>query len=149
MTYKFKKGDISLIIVILVSGIILSLLIPLSQKISVESNISRENLMSQQAIQAAKTGLEDWRYNITYKDTIDYQDSVKKNWPNDNTISLSYTVIDDWIVLVDEPNQKIQYKVEFEEGITGTSFSKIIATGRVERNGFTVDRTLEETFTSN
>lgn len=151
MKYKFKKGDISLIIVVLVSGIILSFLIPLSQKLSVEANIARENLMSQQAIQAAKVGLEDWKYNLNRDETtiqifgIPLPATAK--WPNINTISIPNppTVDGDWIVMDSTAGNRILYKVEYIPPV-GPSLARIIATGRVERGNLTIDRTLEESF---
>jgi|GEM_PF-798088 hypothetical protein len=159
MRYKnqLKKGDISLIIVILISGIMLSLLIPLSQKVTVEGNISRENLMSQQAIQAAKVGLEDWKYNLNRDDgnTINIFDiplTETKNWPNSKTqlIPSPYTpkLTSDkaWIVLDgNTPGNRVLYKVEYEAPNPPNS-AKITATGRVEKGGLTIDRTLEEEF---
>jgi hypothetical protein len=136
--YKFQKGDISLLVTLLICSIILILLAPIAQKVSVESKISRENLMSQQAIQAAKTGLDAWVYywlndeiNTTFSDTT--------NWPNSNTTTLADITLDgDWIILDNSSN--IQYKVKFID----SNPPKVVSTGRVNRDGFTIERVLED-----
>ena len=144
-----KKGDLSLIVAILVSGIMLILLLPLSQKITIESGISKENLMSQQAIQAAKTGIDDWKFNLSIDPPkIDINDVNDSRWPNIYTNNIDYTIFIDnnnnnirWIVLNDDGNQQIQYRVEFT-----SNPPKIISRGRVKKNNLTIERTLEESF---
>jgi len=140
---KCKKGDISILVTLLVCSIILTLLTPIAQKISVESKISRENLMSQQAVQASKTGLEAWNDNFI-KDKIDEKSTGnQKNWPNFNT---PIGEIDSgWINL--DPTLGIQYKVEFLPKSEFNS-ARIISTGRVKKGSFTIERSLEETFDS-
>jgi len=138
-----RKGDISLIIVILISGIMLILLLPLSQKITVESNISRENLMSQQAIQAARTGLDEWKFNLVEGKIDTSPLSTTTNWPNINTPS-NVQRDGDWIILSSNGNQQIQYQIIFNN----TSVPSITAKGRVKNNNnnFTIERTLTESF---
>lgn len=152
MNIKSKQGDISLLVTLLVCSILLLVLTPLSRKIAIESNISKENLMSQQAIQSAKTGLEAWKYNLV-EDKIDYNNSgALKNWPNSNT-DISFITPNppdtnwenNWIVL--DNSLGIQYRVEFipspDGGITSP---KIIGRGRVKRGSTTVERVFEESF---
>jgi hypothetical protein len=138
-----RKGDISLIIVILISGIMLILLLPLSQKITVESNISRENLMSQQAIQAARTGLDEWKFNVVEGKIDTSIGSTTTNWPNINTPS-NVQRDGDWIILSSNGNQQIQYQIIFNN----TTVPSITAKGRVKNNNnnFTIERTLTESF---
>lgn len=139
-----KKGDLSLIVAILVSGIMLILLLPLSQKLTIESGISRENLMSQQAVQAAKTGLDDWKSNLVNNNVDISINSTTKNWPNSNT-NTPYIKDGVWIILKDEGNQQVQYRVEYLSA-NGQNPPKIISRGRVKKNNFTIERTLEESF---
>jgi type II secretory pathway pseudopilin PulG len=130
---QFKKGDISLLVTLLVCSIILILLAPIAQKVSVESKISKENLMSQQAVQAARTGLDAWIYEFT-KPTgskIDITIPSKQNWPNGNR----------WIDL--DSTSGIQYQVKFQPK-SGSTPARIISTGRVNRDGFTIERVLED-----
>lgn len=137
--YKFKKGDISLLVTLLVCSIILILLAPLAQKVSVESKISRENLMSQQSIQAAKTGLDAWLDNFIEGNVV-ITDSNKRNWPNNQTpLEL---VENGWIKL--DNGLGIQYRVEFIPK-SGSTPARIKSTGRVNRGSFTIERTLEDT----
>ncbi len=126
LKHNLKKGDISILVTILISSIILILLTPISQKLSIESQISKENLMSQQAVQAAKTGLDAWMYNVK-NGVINYQG----NLPTD----------DEWITL--DSSSGIEYQVKFEEG---DDDSKIISKGQVTRGNLTIERTLEQTF---
>ncbi len=132
--YKSKKGDISLLATLLACSILLILLAPIAQKITVESKISRENLMSQQAIQAAKTGIDAWLYEFTKPtgSNIDITNSSKKNWPNSGWAELDSTL-------------GIQYQVEFIPK-SGSTPARIKSTGRVNRDGFTIERALEEEF---
>lgn len=152
MKSKFKKGDISLIIVVLISGIILSFLIPLSQKVTIEANISRENLMSQQAVQAAKVGLDDWKYNLKRDETtiVIFPPGGNQNWPNINTSTIpnppTLDLSGEWIILDDTPGNRVLYRVEYIEAASPSLLSRIVATGRVERGNLTIDRTLEESF---
>jgi len=128
--YKTKKGDISLLVTLLVCSIILILLAPLAQKVSVESKISRENLMSQQAVQAAKTGIDAWLDNFI-KGNVVITDSSKRNWPNSGWAELDGAL-------------GIQYQVEFIAR-SGSTPARIKSTGLVNRDGFTIERTLEDT----
>lgn len=140
---KFKKGDISLLVTLLVCSILLILLAPISQKVSVESKISKENLMSQQAVQAAKTGLDSWIYEFT-KPTgskIDITNSSKRNWPNSDTPP-TLDVDGDWLVL--DSTSGIQYQVKFQPR-SGSNPARIISIGRVKRDSFTIERILEDT----
>lgn len=138
--YKSKKGDISLLVTLLVCSIILILLAPLAQKVSVESKISRENLMSQQAVQAAKTGLDAWIYNFIEGEIDEKAAGDKKNWPNNQTpLAL---VENGWIKL--DNDLGIQYQVEFIPK-SGSTPARIKSTGRVNRGSFTIERTLEDT----
>ena len=120
--YKSKKGDISLLVTLLVCSIILILLAPLAQKVSVESKISRENLMSQQAVQAAKTGVDAWLYNFVNSTSAPSNITVT---PLDSTLG-------------------IQYRVEFIPR-SGSTPARIKSTGLVIRGGVTIERTLEDT----
>jgi len=154
--YKSKKGDISLLVTLLVCSIILILLAPLAQKVSVESKISKENLMSQQAIQAAKTGIDAWLDEFTKPtgSNIDITNSSKKNWPNNTSTTVlidSGNLLDpsdDFIIL--DSTLGIQYQVKFQPAdntnTTNPSPAKITSTGRVKRGTFTTERTLEATF---
>ena len=156
---QFRKGDITLLVTMLVCLIIIILLLPISDKIAVEVNISKENLMSQQAIQAAKTGLDAWDYyyaNSTPPAIILPDESGytvgDANWPNRNT-PLNYDTnpsdTPNWIVLADDSatgGATTEYKVEFEQG-TSPDPNKITSTGRVTRNGIVVERTLEKVST--
>lgn len=132
--YKSKKGDISLLVTLLVCSIILILLAPIAQKVSVESKISRENLMSQQAIQAAKTGLDAWLYNFVKSNDVITSTGpiIQSNWPNSGWAELDSTL-------------GIQYQVEFIPKSASTP-ARIKSTGRVNRDGFTIERALEEEF---
>lgn len=135
MNIKFKQGDISLLVTLLVCSIILILLAPLAQKVSVESKISRENLMSQQAVQAAKTGLDAWLYNFVKSNDVITSTGpiIQSNWPNSGWAELDSTL-------------GIQYRVEFIPKSTTNPVARIISTGRVNRDGFTIERALEEEF---
>jgi uncharacterized protein (UPF0333 family) len=129
-----KKGDISLLVTLLVCSIILILLAPIAQKVSVESKISKENLMSQQAVQAARTGLDAWIYEFT-KPTgskIDITIPSKQNLPNGGTL---------WEDL--DTTSGIQYQVKFQPS-SDSDPARIISTGRVNRDGFTIERILED-----
>jgi len=129
--YKSKKGDISLLVTLLVCSIILILLAPLAQKVSVESKISRENLMSQQAVQAAKTGLERWVYDvsiITSTTTMPFNMNISTT----KTFELN-------------PTLGIQYKVDFKPRF-GSTPAYIVSTGIVTRGGIRIERVLEEEF---
>lgn len=130
--YKYKKGDISLLVTLLVCSIILILLAPMAQKVSVESRISKENLMSQQAVQAAKTGLDAWKYKVSEDLTIDLNTTDSRN----NI---------DWLVL--DSSLGIEYKVDYYPRF-GTQPAYIVGIGRVKKNNFTIERTLEEEFIS-
>jgi hypothetical protein len=129
--YKSKKGDISLLVTLLVCSIILILLAPIAQKVSIESKISRENLMSQQAAQAAKTGLDAWLYNWLEGKIDETSAGGQKNWPNGNG----------WIVL--DSTSGIQYQVKFQPGSVSTP-ARIISTGRVNKGNGTIERVLED-----
>ncbi|MEX0598514.1 MAG: hypothetical protein WD512_18675 [Candidatus Paceibacterota bacterium] len=129
--HKLKTGDISLLVTLLVCSILLILLTPIAQKVSVESKISRENLMSQQAVQAAKTGLDAWLYNWLEGKINEKATDGKENWPNSNG----------WNSL--DPTSGTEYRVEFIKG-SGINPSIIRSTGRVNRNGFTIERVLED-----
>jgi hypothetical protein len=119
LKHNLKKGDISILVTILISSIILILLTPISQKLSIESQISKENLMSQQAVQAAKTGLDAWMYEV----------------------SRIGTFIPDTNEIINNSNPRIEYKVKFEDGV-----NKLISTGIVTQGNLTIERTLEQTF---
>lgn len=138
---QFKQGDISLLVTLLVCSIILILLAPIAQKVSVESKISRQNLMSQQAVQAARTGLDSWLYEFTRtKSNIDIRYSTQRNWPNNKTPP-ALDVEGDWLVL--DSTSGIQYQVKFQPK-NGSIPARIISIGRVKRDGFTVERILED-----
>lgn len=125
--YKSKNGDITLLVTLLVCSMILILLTPLAQKVSVESKISRENLMSQQAVQAAKTGLERWVYDVAMSTTP-------------FNVNISTTKIFEL-----NPALGIQYKVDFQPKV-GSNPAYIISTGIVTRGDITIERVLEEKF---
>lgn len=144
MKYKFKKGDISLLVTILVCGIILILLAPLAQKISVETNISRENLMSQQAIQAAKTGLDEFKYNLNNMSLNGFDLNSQAVWPNSSTIT-SNIIQDSGVYWVELDNDLgTQYRIEYIPSKDPSVDPKIIARARVKKNSFTIERTFEE-----
>lgn len=148
MKYKalFKKGDITLLVTLLVCGIILALLTPFAQRVTVESNISRENLMSQQAIQAANTGLGAWEFYIGTSANFDNTTSQDtNNLPN---FILNLPKDGDWIVLDEIPGNRVLYKVVYYPPTAPDNTAKIIATGRVEKGSLTIDRALEKSFAS-
>jgi hypothetical protein len=147
------KGDITLFVTIIVSAIMLILLTSLSQKISVESRISRESLYSQQALQAANTGIDAWQYQVAQTDNIDITSltaGADKNWPNINAIGVeSLDSSDTWIVLSTEGLSSIQYRVEFKAGNATTiplTPPSIISQGRVVRGNIIIERTLQQEF---
>jgi hypothetical protein len=156
MNNKTKKGDISLLATLLACSILLILLAPMAQKVSVESKISRENLMSQQAVQAAKTGLDAWLYEATKPTGTNINTDVtfQRDWPNIlTTVSKDDSGTpsdssDDFIIL--DSSLGIQYQVKFEPADNidpaNPSPAKIISKGRVKRGAFTIERTLEATF---
>lgn len=127
--HKFRKGDISLLVTVLVCSIILILLVPLAQKVSVEAKISRENLLSQQAVQAATTGLDAWKSNFI-------------NGSSNPVSDTSWTQLDTTL--------GIEYRVDFYPK-SDTKPAYIVSRGRssgssgvsLER---TIERSLEETF---
>lgn len=146
------KGDISLFVTIIVSAIMLILLLALSQKITIESRISRENLYSQQALQAANTGIDAWQYQWVKTGDIDITIPLNSIWPNINTDTTVETVItdssgNDWIELSSIGVSSIQYRVEFQPENTSTGTPPlIIARGRVERGNTIIERTLQQEF---
>jgi len=124
---QFRKGDITLLVTMLVCLTIIILLLPIANKITVESKISKENLMSQQAVQAAKTGLDAWRYNFA-KQTSPLPQSDP-----------SETLLD--------PGLGIYYQVEYFPAV-GTAKPYLVSTGQVKRDSgaWIIERTLEEVF---
>jgi len=161
---QFRKGDITLLVTMLVCLIIIILLLPISDKIAVEVNISKENLMSQQAIQAAKTGLDAWDYyyaqnpNPPIRTPQDVSYIVGDgNWPNRNNTIYPTDILGEWIVLADDSvtgGATTEYKVEFFPGTLlpngnpdPDSPDRRISTGKVTRNGIVVERTLEKVST--
>ena len=147
------KGDITLFVTIIVSAVMLILLLALSQKVTVESRISRENMYSQQALQAANTGIDAWQYQWTQGGGVNITQTNLTNWPNSNTTG--ETTEDssgkDWIVLSSVGGSSIQYRVEFQAGntlVTPTIPPLIIAKGRVVRGNTIIERTLEQQFTN-
>lgn len=150
------KGDITLFVTIIVSAIMLILLTSLSQKISVESRISRESLYSQQALQAANTGIDAWQYQAAQTGNVDITTltaGADKNWPNINAteeeiVKDTLTNID-WIELSQEGASSIQYRVEFKAGNATTiplTPPSIISQGRVVRGNIIIERTLQQEF---
>ena len=151
---KSKKGDISLLVSILVCSILLAVLTPLAKKITVESNISRQNLMSQQAIQAAKTGLDEFKYNLNKVSLtgFDLNSSEIQKWPNINTVSNdNINVIQDgttyWIEL--DNSLGTQYRIEYIPSTDTDINPRIISISRVKNNDLTIERALEESFEVN
>jgi Tfp pilus assembly protein PilX len=147
------KGDITLFVTIIVSAVMLILLLALSQKVTVESRISRENMYSQQALQAANTGLDAWQYQWTQNTTIDINSTIpaNRNWPNSETEETTVTSSGkEWIVLSNVGGSSIQYRVEFQAGNTATPriLPSIIAKGRVVQGNTIIERTLEQQFTN-
>ncbi len=157
------KGDITLFVTIIVSAVMLILLLALSQKITAESRISRENLYSQQAIQAANTGIDAWEYRLaqtrdvvlTTSSTGSIINGSSQNWPNGNSNITGESIQTDssgkdWIVLSSVGGSSIQYRVEFQAGntlVSPTIPPLIIAKGRVVRDNTIIERTLEQKFT--
>lgn len=135
------KGDITLLTVIMLSAIMLIILGSLSQKSSIESVISRENLYSQQAIQAANTGLDAWQYQFV-QGPVDITDPLEQDWP---TIASSPTGIQGWIALPGVAGGSIEYQVKYVP-VSGGNPAKIISTGRVTRGSIIIERTLEQEF---
>lgn len=137
------RGDITLLTVIMISAIMLIILGSLSQKSSRESVISRENLYSQQAIQAANTGLDAWQYQFV-QGPVNPSNNLTKDWP---TLASSSTGTQEWIELLDTGSRIIDYQVKF---IAATSTppapAKIISTGRVTIGSLVIERTLEQEF---
>lgn len=130
---KFKKGDISLLLTLLVCFTVLILLTPIAQKVSVESRISKENLMSQQAVQAAKTGLDAWIYKLNNNVTLDLK------IPNSlaNPINIETTDLD--------TSLGIQYEVKYYPKVNNNP-AYIVSIGKVTRGGVIIERVLEEKF---
>lgn len=124
---QFRKGDITLLVTMLVCLIIIILLLPISDKITVEVNISKENLMSQQAVQAAKTGLDAWKYNYAQQNS-----SLPQSDPSE-------TLLDQGL--------GIYYQVEYFPAV-GTAKPYLVSTGQVKRDSgaWIIERTLEEVF---
>lgn len=152
------KGDITLFVTIIVSAVMLILLLALSQKITVESRISRENLYSQQAIQAANTGIDAWEYRLAQTGDVALTTSPTgsiingswQNWPNGNAPIAEVDSTGKWIVLSSVGGSSIQYRVEFQAGntlVSPTIPPLIIAKGRVVRDNTIIERTLEQKFT--
>jgi hypothetical protein len=141
------KGDITLFVTIIVSAVMLILLLALSQKVTVESRISRENMYSQQALQAANTGIDAWQYQWTQGGGVDITQTNLANWPNINTPTEEKD--GEWIELSSVGGSSIQYRVEFQAGntlVTPTIPPLIIAKGRVVRGNTIIERTLEQAF---
>lgn len=130
------RGDITLITVILISAIMLTILGSLSQKSNIESVISRENLYSQQAIQAANTGLDDWIVQFI-AGTVDINNIAQRDWPN--------TPPGGWQILTGSGSNVVEYQVKYIPA-TGTNRDKIESTGRVRRGNLIIERTLEQEF---
>jgi uncharacterized protein (UPF0333 family) len=127
--YKSKKGDISLLVTLLVCSIILILLAPIAQKLTVEARISKENLMSQQAIQAAKTGLDHWLYELTRTDgNIDLDEGIT---------NLS--------AKINENDPEIEYTVTYKRDYINLKII-ITSTATVTVGSTKVERSLEQTF---
>lgn len=124
---QFRKGDITLLVTMLVCLIIIILLLPISDKIAVEVNISKENLMSQQAVQAAKTGLDAWKYNFAQQTS-----SLPQSDPSETLL---------------DPGLGIYYQVEYFPAV-GTAKPYLVSTGQVKRDSgaWIIERTLEEVF---
>lgn len=131
-----RRGDITLITVILISAIMLIILGSLSQKSSIESVISRENLYSQQAIQAANTGLDDWIVQFI-AGTVDIENVTQRDWPT--------TPPNGWQTLTGSGGNVVEYQVKYIPA-TGTNKDKIESTGRVRRGSLIIERTLEQEF---
>ena len=146
------KGDITLFVTIMVSATMLILLLALSQKVTVESRISRENMYSQQALQAANTGLDAWQYQWVQKGTIDITIPLKSTWPNSSTIGETIKTDSsgkEWIELSNVGVSSIQYRVEFQAGntlVTPPILPLIITKGKVVRGNTIIERTLEQQF---
>lgn len=143
------KGDITLLTVIMLSAIMLIILGALSQKSSIESVISRENLYSQQALQAANTGLDAWQYQFVQGEVKDLDNplSLTRDWP---TIASSPTGTQEWISLPGTTGGTIEYQVKYIPP-SGGSPAKIISTGRFRRGTLLaptllIERTLEQEF---
>jgi hypothetical protein len=153
------KGDITLFVTIIVSAVMLILLLALSQKITVESRISRENLYSQQAIQAANTGIDAWEYRLAQTGDVTLTTSPTgsiingplQNWPNSNITGKTITDSSgkEWIELSSVGGSSIQYRVEFQVGNPAAippTKPLIISKGRVVRDNTIIERTLEQDF---
>ncbi len=135
------KGDITLLTVIMLSAIMLIILGSLSQKSSIESVISRENLYSQQALQAANTGLDAWQYQFV-QGPVDINEPLERDWP---TIASSPSGVQQWIPLPGGPGGTIEYQVKYIPPSGGVP-AQIISTGRVTRGALIIERTLEQEF---
>lgn len=127
VNHKSKRGDITLLVTLLVCFTVLILLTPISQKVVLESRISKENLMSQQAVQAAKTGLDAWKYKVN--EDLD----LNLNNSNINTTNLDNSL-------------GIKYEVTYNKQV-GSTPAYLVSRGEVTRNGVTIERVLEEEFT--
>jgi hypothetical protein len=136
----------------MVSATMLILLLALSQKVTVESRISRENMYSQQALQAANTGLDAWQYQWVQKGDVDIAIPLNSTWPNSSTIGETIETDSsgkEWIELSSVGVSSIQYRVEFQAGnilVTPPILPLIIAKGRVVRGNTIIERTLEQAF---
>lgn len=91
---KMEKGDITLLIVFMVVSIMSFMLIFLSQRVAVQIQRDRQGVASQQALQAANTGIEQWLYELkteppgTKPNTIEFKESLFQ----DNGMNIDYEV---------------------------------------------------------
>jgi Tfp pilus assembly protein PilX len=131
---KFQRGDIAVFMTIMISTIMMTLLLGITQKVTLESRLTRENLSSQQAIQAANTGIDAWQYALRTGDVDITNPGNNANVPN---------IPNEWVVLLDENNRVIEYRVEYN---TSNNIPKIISTGRVTQANRTIERRLELVF---
>jgi len=131
---KFQRGDIAVFMTIMISTIMMTLLLGITQKVTLESRLTRENLSSQQAIQAANTGIDAWQYALRTGDVDITNPGNNANVPN---------ISNEWVVLLDENNRVIEYRVEYN---TSNNIPKIISTGRVTQANRTIERRLELVF---
>jgi Tfp pilus assembly protein PilX len=147
--HKNHKGDITLLTIFIIIIIMLTLFVSLSQKSVFESRLSRENLYSQEAIQAANTALSAWEYQyvsgapgIPSSVVVDPLSSNKNN--RDHPASSNNGATKNWINLNTGSNS-VQYRAEYI-GTVGDPNDPptIIGIGRVNKGGIVTERALAQ-----
>lgn len=115
---KYQRGDVAIFFVFMITSILVLLLGTLSQRVADQIQRNRQGLASQQAAQAAQTGLEHWIEELKVTGSPSGASSkVGNGWVDLNTSAVG----------VD-----IQYKVTYDDN-TGNSDPNILtAIGRAD-----------------